>query len=213
MGHVDETIDKEYISETPTGDIFVKGIHLQEYSVDLSPEGKQPRWAKKKEFVRKRPSASAVIDQWRIIGRNTQNKACARRLKFAILPPGYLCGNSIKQILVTDGNIQPLYLLGLLNSSVLNWYFEMFCSQNNIRNYNIEALPIVRAPENVQRAFVSVAKLIMSSTGEERSFLDRELMDTMAYELYFMDDHRLVDIVNDIQNTDRCQVDKKYYFG
>jgi len=192
VGHIDETINKEYISETPTGDIFVKGIHLKGYSVDLSPGGRQPRWARKADFLRSRPSALSVIGRWRIIGRNTQNKACARRLKFALLPPGYVCGNSIKQIVVADDGIEPLYLLGLLNSSVLNWYFELFCSQNNIRNYNIEALPVVRAPGEVQDAFARVARLIMGSIGDVREFLDMALMDSMAYELYFKDDAGLV---------------------
>ncbi|HTX43470.1 MAG TPA: TaqI-like C-terminal specificity domain-containing protein, partial [Methanocella sp.] len=185
VGHVDETINREYITESPTGDIFVKGVHLREYSVDLSPGGRQPRWVRKADFIRSRPSASSVIGQWRIIGRNTQNKACARRLKFALLPPGFVCGNSIKQIILADKSLEPLYLLGLLNSSVLNWHFELFCSQNNIRNYNIEALPIVRAPKDVQDAFARVAGLIMGSTGEVREFLDMRLMDTMAYELFF----------------------------
>jgi adenine-specific DNA-methyltransferase len=185
VGHVDETFDKAFISRERTGDIFVKGIHLEEYCVDLSPGGKQPRWVKKGEFLEKRPSALPVVSRWRIIGRNTQNKACARRLKFAMLPPGYLCSNSIKQVIVTDARTEPLYLLGLLNSSVLNWYFELFCSQNNIRNYSIEALPVPRAPGDVQAVFARVAKLIIGSKGEAREFLDLELMDSMAYELYF----------------------------
>ncbi|HTY90349.1 MAG TPA: N-6 DNA methylase [Methanocella sp.] len=187
VGNVDETFDKEYISEAPTGDIFVKGIHLREYFVDLSPEGPQPRWVKKREFLRKRPLAANTIEHWRIIGRNTQNKACARRLKFAMLPPGYLCSNSIKQIIVTDKGIDPFYLMALLNSSTLNWYFELFCSQNNIRNYRIEALPIVRASPEVQAAFSRVARLIINSRGETREFLDKKLMDSMAYELYLKD--------------------------
>jgi hypothetical protein len=32
-----------------------------------------------------------------------------------------------------------------------------------------------------------VARLIMGSGGEEREFLDKKLMDAMAYELYFME--------------------------
>ena len=192
VGQIDETLDKEYISEARTGDIFVKGIHLKEYSVDLSPEGRQPRWVKKTEFLKSRPSAVNVIDKWRIIGRNTQNKACSRRLKFALLPPGYVCGNSIKQIVVADKAMEPLYLLGVLNSSVLNWYFEMFCSQNNIRNYNIEALPIIRAPADVQAIFSRLAALIINSNGDTRVFLDRSVMDSLAFEQYFMEDKSLI---------------------
>jgi Alw26I/Eco31I/Esp3I family type II restriction m6 adenine DNA methyltransferase len=184
VGNVDETFDKAYISEEWTGDIFVKGIHLKEYFVDLSPGGRQPRWVKKSEFLHKRSTVASTIAKWRIIGRNTQNKACSRRLKFAILPPGYLCSNSIKQIVITDPCIDPHYLLGLLNASILNWYFELFCSQNNIRNYRIEALPIVRAPGSIQSTFAHVARMIMSSTGENRQYYDK-LMDAMAFELYF----------------------------
>jgi hypothetical protein len=187
VGNVDETIDKEFISHAPTGDIFVKGIHLSEYAVDLRPDGPGPRWVRKEAFMEKRPAAARVISCPRIIGRNTRNKACSRRLKFALLPEGYVCGNSIKQIIVTDKNIDPLYLTALMNSSVLNWYFEVFCSQNNIRNYSIEALPVPRARQQVQDAFAFVARLIMDSDGEEREFLDKKLMDAMAYELYFMD--------------------------
>jgi len=150
VGNVDETFDKAYISEEPTGHILIKGIHLKEYYVDLSPGGMQPRWVKKDEFLRKRPSAARMAGLQRIIGRNTQNKACSRRLKFALLPPGYLCSNSIKQIVITDPLIDPYYLLGILNSSTLNWYFELFCSQNNIRNYRIEALPVVRARRSAE---------------------------------------------------------------
>jgi hypothetical protein len=199
VGHVDETINKEYISNVPTGDVLVKGIHLKEYYVDLSPGGKQPRWVRKTDFIRSRPSALQAINAWRIIGRNTQNKACSRRLKFALLPPGYVCSNSIKQIILTDDSIEPLYLLGLLNSSTLNWYFERFCSPNNIRNYNIEALPIPRAPTPIQQAFVHVAKLIMDTSGETREFLDKSLMDPMAYELYFKDEADLIQAIGNLQ--------------
>jgi Alw26I/Eco31I/Esp3I family type II restriction m6 adenine DNA methyltransferase len=187
VGNVDETIDKEFISHTTTGDIFVKGIHLSEYVVDLRPDGPGPRWVRKEAFLEKRPAVGRVIAHPRIIGRNTRNKASSRRLKFALLPEGYVCGNSIKQIIVTDRDIDPLYLMALLNSSVLNWYFEVFCSQNNIRNYCIEALPIPRASQQAQDAFAFVARLIMESSGDVREFLDKKIMDAMAYELYFMD--------------------------
>jgi hypothetical protein len=142
---------------------------------------------RKEAFLEKRPAVGRVIAHPRIIGRNTRNKASSRRLKFALLPEGYVCGNSIKQIIVTDRDIDPLYLMALLNSSVLNWYFEVFCSQNNIRNYCIEALPIPRASQQAQDAFAFVARLIMESSGDVREFLDKKIMDAMAYELYFMD--------------------------
>lgn len=191
VGNLDETLDRDYISETPTGDMFIKGIHLYEYQVDLAETGANPRWAVKEAFLEKRPSSARVIESPRIIGRNTLNKACKRRLKFALLPPGHVCGNSVKQIIITDPCIQPEYLLGLLNSAVLNWYFEVFCSQNNVRNYSIEALPIPRASKSVQDAIAFVAKAIIGSSDGTREYLDRKLMDALVYELYFEETGRL----------------------
>jgi hypothetical protein len=101
-----------------------------------------------------------------------------------------------------DISIEPLYLLGLLNSSTMNWYFELFCSQNNIRNYRIEALPIVRASKGVQAIFARVSRLIMSSEGEAREFLDHVLMDCMVFELYFLDGHGLIGTLEPLQKLD-----------
>jgi hypothetical protein len=212
VGQVDETIDKEFISETPTGDIFIKGIHLKEYKVDLSPDGLQPRWIKKEAFLRKKPSAISVISQPRIIGRNTLNKACSRRLKFAMLPAGYVCSNSIKQVLLTDRSIDPLYLMALLNSSTLNWYFELFNDQNNIRNYSIEALPIVRASASVQQVYAKLVRLLMESSGADREYLDKEILDPMVYELYFSDHNKgLIETVfssiDDIMTIEKLRSD------
>lgn len=204
VGHIDETINRSYISTDPTGDIFVKGIHLKEYYVDISPDGRQPRWSHKGEFLKARPSAADVVSLQRIIGRNTINKSCSRRLKFALLPPGYICGNSVKQIIIRDPAVLPGYLLALLNSAVLNWYFELFSEQNNVRNYHIENLPVPRANAGIQKVFSTVASLIQGSTADVREFLDHMLMDTMVYELYFCDavNYCIIPIISSYETMD-----------
>jgi Alw26I/Eco31I/Esp3I family type II restriction m6 adenine DNA methyltransferase len=203
VGNVDETMDKAYISDDPSDDIFVKGIHLKEYEVDLSPPGKKPRWVKKNKLLGDKPWVLNVISKPRIIGRNTQNKSCSRRLKFALLPGGYVCSNSIKQVIMTDINVDPGYMLALLNSAVLNYYLEVFCSQNNIRNYIIESMPVPRAGKEVQDIFKAAAFHIMNSKGSAKEFIDRRIMDPMAFELYFLrtDDNSLISLVgNRVRN-------------
>ncbi|MDL1957586.1 MAG: Eco57I restriction-modification methylase domain-containing protein, partial [Candidatus Desulfofervidus auxilii] len=163
VGHLDETIDKEFISKEPTGDILVKGIHLDRYFVDLDPEGPQPRWIKnKEEFFKKKPKAEEIYKRDKIIGRNTINRKLKPRLRFTWLKKGYVITNAIKYILISDETLNPYYIIGLLNSSLLNWNFELFSSQNNIRNYEIERLPIIRAKPIQQNPLVnSVKKIIL----------------------------------------------------
>jgi len=196
VGHLDETFEKEFMSEEPTGDILVKGIHLEAWHADLSPSGLQPRWIKnKEEFFKKKPEAEENAKYERIIGRNTINRASKPRLRFSILPSGYVITNAIKFILINEKiEIDKNYLIALLNSHLLNWRFELFSSQNNIRNYEIEALPIPRISKEKQKPFIIIGDylLFLHETPERKeeekeiiNFFYRHILDSLVYELYF----------------------------
>jgi Alw26I/Eco31I/Esp3I family type II restriction m6 adenine DNA methyltransferase len=161
VGHLDETIDKEFLSEKPTGDLVVKGIHVDQYFVNLDPEGPQPRWVRKKDFLKKKPVAERYIQYERIIGRNVINKELRPRLKFTILQPGILVTNNVKFIVLTDNKLDKYYVVALLNSSLLNWRFELFSIQNRVSNYDIEELPFYRADPATQKAVSDIAKGII----------------------------------------------------
>jgi Alw26I/Eco31I/Esp3I family type II restriction m6 adenine DNA methyltransferase len=161
VGHLDETFDKDYLSEEDTGDLVVKGIHLDQYFVNLDPDGPQPRWVRKDAFLEKKTEAKENIKYERIIGRNTLNRAIRPRLKFTLLRPGFVITNAIKYLILKNTNLNKYYVIGLLNSSLLNWRFELFSSQNNIRNYEIEDLPFYRAETNVQSAIADAVKTII----------------------------------------------------
>ena len=169
VGHLDETFDKEFLCEKPTGDLVIKGIHLDRYYVNLDPNGPQPRWVRKREFLRKKPIAAQIINSYTAIGRNTQNRAIRPRLRFVALPNGYVLTNAIKYFIPTDLNLDTRYVVGLLNSALLNWRFELFSTQNNIRNYEIESLPIVRATSDQQAPIISLVDAIIQKKKEYHS--------------------------------------------
>jgi Alw26I/Eco31I/Esp3I family type II restriction m6 adenine DNA methyltransferase len=160
-GELHETQDKAFLSETPTGNLVVKGIHVDQYFVNLDPEGPQPRWVRKNDFLRKKPVAGKYIQYERIIGRSTINKELRPRLRFTILQPGIVVTNAVKFIVLTDNRLDKYYVVALLNSSLLNWRFELFSTQNNIRNYEIEDLPFYRADPATQRILSDIAKRII----------------------------------------------------
>ena len=161
VGHLDETIDKEFLSEKPTGDLVVKGIHVDQYFVNLDPEGPQPRWVRKNDFLKKKPVAGKYIQYERIIGRNVINKELRPRLRFTILQPGILVTNNVKFIVLTDNRLDKYYAVALLNSSLLNWRFELFSIQNRVSNYDVEELPFYRADSATQRILSDIAKRII----------------------------------------------------
>ncbi|HDD45402.1 MAG TPA: hypothetical protein ENG63_11180 [Candidatus Desulfofervidus auxilii] len=199
-GHLHETFDKEFMSDELGDDLLIKGIHLDRYFVNLDPDGPKPRWIVNKEyFFEKKPEAKKVAEQEKVIGRNTINKASKPRLRFAPLGKGYVITNAVKFIIDIDESIDSYFLISLLNSTLLNWRFELFSLQNNIRNYEIESLPIPRIPKEEQKPFIILAKYMLFLKQYQNYFAREDkhfqyiidyfdnLIDCLVYELYLGD--------------------------
>ncbi|MDD5317551.1 MAG: N-6 DNA methylase [Candidatus ainarchaeum sp.] len=199
-GQLHETNDAEFMTTDPTGDLLIKGIHLDRYFTDLNPRGTQPRWVKKKAFLKKKPNVSEALQAERIIGMSTLNKQAKRRFIFSILPPGYVITNNVKYLNVNDMNLSPDYVLGLLNSKLLEWRFRVFSQTNRVSNYEVESLPIVRASKEKQSPIADRAKRLLELRAylndpakkaeydykrveAEAARLEREI-DELVYDLY-----------------------------
>ncbi len=200
-GQLHETFDSEYMSPESGDTLLVKGIHLDRFFVNLDPNGPVPRWLRSsKEFFARKPEARRNIHLERIIGRSTLNKASKPRLRFALLEPGYMITNNVKFIVLSNNNINKFYLIALLNSSLLNWRFELFSLQNRINNYEIETLPIPRVSPNEQKPFSILAKHVLllkqfysyqlckgRNLSRMIDFFD-SLLDAIVYELYLKEE-------------------------
>jgi len=200
VGHIDETFDKEFMSNEPGDDLLIKGIHLDRYFVNLDPDGPKPRWIVNKEkFFKKKPEAKKVAEQEKVIGRNTINKASKPRLRFAPLGKEYVITNNVKFIIDIDEHVEPCFLIAVLNSTLLNWRFELFSLQNRVNNYEIKSLPIPRIPKKEQKPFIILAKYMLFLKQYQNHFAREDkhlqyiidyfdnLIDCLVYELYLGD--------------------------
>jgi len=80
----------------------------------------------------------------RIACQQIANMAKKHRVSFAYVPKGYVLGNSCNYISVDNNeyDIDLYYLLGILNSSIVDWFFRLTSSNNHINNYEINEFPI-----------------------------------------------------------------------
>jgi len=93
----------------------------------------------------------------------------------------------------------PLYLLCLLNSILINFYFKMLGAQlgsKGLRYFTqyVEQLPISQISESYYKPYEILADylLFLNATEERRQefkdtieFFDRQIADSLVYELYF----------------------------
>ncbi|MEE8619109.1 MAG: TaqI-like C-terminal specificity domain-containing protein, partial [Dehalococcoidales bacterium] len=115
------------------------------------------------------------------------------RLKMTILSKGIFCGNSANYILIKDNQYDKKYVLGVLNSKLLNWYFKLFSTNSNVNGYEVDNLPIPSHDRN-SRELVSLVENVLHITKDEDYLsnptkqarvkeLERQI-DQMVYELY-----------------------------
>jgi len=81
-----------------------------------------------------------------------------------------------------------LFLLGILNSNLINWYFNNFLSDSlNFYPDDAKELPIVKVDDiSKQKTFTTIVDYILFQNKQEldSSFFER-IIDAMVYELYF----------------------------
>ncbi|HDH44340.1 MAG TPA: hypothetical protein ENG66_02925, partial [Thermococcus sp.] len=137
------------------------------YYVDLSPNWRQPRFVKKKEFLKLKPYVRKILSiSPKIVCNQFLNPGAKRKLNFAILEGDYVMSNGVRFILLKDPSLNIRFLLGVLNSNLLEWRYRLFSHTYNIRKYEIESLPIVRATPDQQGPIISLVDAIIHKKKE-----------------------------------------------
>lgn len=148
-GEADLTIYKKFISPIPEINCskLIRGIHIEKYG--LNEDISKPSFIDKDGFLKALGESKKIeeIKKDRIICKQITNQNSKERLSFAYVPPNTILANSCNYITFNEkliGNPKKVldYLLGLLNSSILEWRFRITSTNNHVNNYELDDLPI-----------------------------------------------------------------------
>lgn len=138
-GELDLTLNKESISTIDTGYRLIRGRHIGYYTmVDVL----------EKEYVStdfvEKTSKRSCIEKSRLVCQQIVNMAKKRRISFTLIPANCVIGNSCNFVVVDENqdDVDMFFLMGVLNSSLIDWYFKLTSSNNHINNYEIDNFPI-----------------------------------------------------------------------
>lgn len=138
-GELDLTLDKQYLTSKPTPYRFYRGRNIGYYKIiDLT----EKEYAIEK-FVEKSPK-QIYIHKERIICQQIVNMSKKRRVAYTLIPSECVLGNSCNYISLDDNEegVDIYFLLGILNSTLIDWFFKLTSSNNHINNYEIDNFPI-----------------------------------------------------------------------
>jgi len=141
-GELDLTLYKDFITEEKTSLPLLRGSNISEFSYSKGD------FYTTEKFLSKINDKQKYIARERIVCQQISNIHLEKRLKFTKIPGNIILGNScnfltFEDSLFRNNEISLDYLLGILNSLLLNWRFKITNSNNHISNYELAELPIV----------------------------------------------------------------------
>lgn len=187
-GEINLTFHKKYLSLIQKNGYakMIKGAAVQKYfTAKKMSQGDEEYLDKIKYLKENKGKKSKHNENERIVLQGITGVDESHRLKMTILPSGVFCGNSVNYILLNDNKLSNKYLLAILNSSLLNWYYKKFSTNSNVNGYEVDSLPIPRISEPEQKPFIDLVDKILAGKEQSKdtSTLEKQI-DQLVYKLY-----------------------------
>lgn len=157
-----------------------RGCHVHRYYIDNDVE-EYIQGGYKKDIVQNNIRNTYIVCQ-QISGMTDK-----RRFNVALTKQdSCLFGNSVNKISVLP-KCNPAYLLAVINSRIIDWYFRKTSTNNHVNIYELEQLPIPNATKEQQQPIIDSIKIItekkQSNPNADISRLEQEI-DLQVYALY-----------------------------
>jgi len=149
-GELDLTNNKNAISLNKTNTPLIRGSHIARYHlVESRHKSEYVKMSKFKKTL-ETSSRSKHITMNRIACQQVSNMGQRWRLKFTQIEPGTVLANSCNYI-ITNGNESSDildYYLGILNSELMNWRFQISNFNNHVSIRELQNLPFMEPNKN-----------------------------------------------------------------
>jgi Alw26I/Eco31I/Esp3I family type II restriction m6 adenine DNA methyltransferase len=202
-GEVDLTKFSKIISDNHDNKRLIRGNNIERYRINENTDSKES-FIDEDKLREQLGETSKIqdIEHERIISKQVANQNSSKRLEFVRVPPGTILGNSCNFLVIKDNHdpVIPGYLLGLLNSSLLEWRFRITSTNNHVNNYEIADLPIVFPDKNglkwnyVKEIAGCVKKLELDYDED----LEAEI-DAKVFKIFDLDDEEIEFIITELR--------------
>ena len=187
QGDFNLTNESFCFSTKPTDVKMYRGCHVHRYYIDNEVE----------EYILggyKNDIVQNNIKNRYIVCQQISGMTDKRRFNVAITKQDKcLFGNSVNKLAICR-DYNPFYILAIINSQVIDWYFRKTSTNNHVNIYELEQLPIPKASIEQQNPIVELINKIMekkqSNSAADISMLEREL-DRLVYKLYNLTDEEI----------------------
>jgi adenine-specific DNA-methyltransferase len=202
-GEINQTIFREFITDNSADARLIKGVEIARYQTRNKLSQGQQEWFDEAAYLRKHPARPITrcgrIATQRITGVDEKLRVVATMIS----PPAYFADSTNSLHVSERAGVKAEYLLGLLNSKLIQWRFKLTSTNNNVGTNELESLPFptvspMIADSSVRHdGMVALVNQLLAAKKQEAvasshakelasrkcAALDRQI-DTLVYELY-----------------------------
>lgn len=173
--------NERYCFSTKQTDVkMYRGCHVHRYYIDNVVE----------EYIQSNYKGNVVqenINNTYLVCQQISGMSDKRRFNVAITKRDKcLFGNSVNKIALKN-SIDPKYILAIINSRIIDWYFRKTSTNNHVNIYELEQLPIPKVTPKQEKEITSLISTIIAKKQynpyADISALEREI-DGLVYGLY-----------------------------
>ena len=149
-GEIDISINAQYITDNPQDSEMIKGAIIDRYLKRNEMSQGEIQFLNSSKYLSEVKAEKAQHHNYeRIVMQGLTGVNERHRLKMTIIPAGIYCANSVNYLNFSEP-VNKKYILGLLNSSLLDYIFKISSTNSNVNGYEVDNLPIILAPEHIQ---------------------------------------------------------------
>jgi hypothetical protein len=175
--------NEKYVTEKETEYPLIAGSDIASlYQVKWKPKFLKHKDGLPESYFNEYFSTKKIIIQY--VRTNSLNLN-ARWIEAAYVEGNFIPLNSLNYVYDKSENISIMYLLGILNSYLMNKYYRAYYTDVNVKPTYLSQLPIPNIPSKQQQPFISRVEKInsMKKKNQDTTSLEKEL-DVLVYHLY-----------------------------
>ena len=183
-GELDLTFGKKYLSSNSNEEVLIRGNVISAYKLKNGDTSKES-YVCLKNMVKDSFLGNKMqyVNSERLVCQQISNMGIKRRLKFSLINRGVVANSCNFLFHNSQGKDDLMFLLGILNSSLLNWRFKLSSTNNHINNYELDELPIITRSMIDSKLTFEVIDLVekLYSAYNENT---QELLDEKVFLMY-----------------------------
>ena len=196
-GEINMTFHKHLLSEQEAdGPEVLKGAAIQRYYITKKMSQGKREFLNVVQYTKENSGKKTSHNQYdRIAMQGMTGVDDKRRFIMTYVPKGFYLANSCNYIILPSQEVA-FYVLGILNSKLINWLFKKTSTNSNVNCYEVDALPIPNMIKNNDT--LELVNNVQSVLNGKMSGLDtidlENKIDALVYKLYDLTPEEIAEV-------------------